>query len=432
MMNTIKTIKWRYNLVNGLYWLTVGLSLPLTILLMQKRGISLFEIGLTMGAYSLTIVLFELPTGGLADAIGRKQVALVAHVFMLFSGFFIVCAFSMPVFMAGMMLNGVGRALASGALDAWFVDALQSAEADTPLQPALAQVGTITLLALGVGTLSGGALPQLFPQLAADGTAILTPMATPLVLSIAIKCVVLALIVFLIDEVRPTSSQGNFRQRIAATPSVIWDGIALSWRNPILLQLLGTTLIGGLVLTGLETFWQPHFADLLGDTENTILFGIVMAGNFLVGMVANMLSVPLSRWLNHRYALVSAITRGLQGGSLLLLAAQDGVLGATIFFWLVYLNMGMESSPQATLVNMQISAERRSTMLSVQSLASYLGAFVGSAGLGWIAERSSIAVAWRGAAVILMLSCLLYILIDRRLTNEKAQPIPTHPQNNIG
>ena len=48
------------------------------------------------------------------------------------SGILILGAFSFPMVLAGFVLNGVGRALSSGALDAWFIDALQAADPDMP------------------------------------------------------------------------------------------------------------------------------------------------------------------------------------------------------------------------------------------------------------------------------------------------------------
>ena len=55
---------------------------------------SLFQIGILMGAYSLTIVLLEVPTGGLADAVGRKRVTQLAYAIGLSSGLVLIFAFS--------------------------------------------------------------------------------------------------------------------------------------------------------------------------------------------------------------------------------------------------------------------------------------------------------------------------------------------------
>ena len=103
----------------------------------------------------MIIVLLEVPTGGLADAIGRKRVTLIALLFTLVSEVAILFAFSLPMFLLFAVLSGTGRALISGAPVAWFIDSLQAADPEVDVQPALAQAGTFELFALAAGTLLG-------------------------------------------------------------------------------------------------------------------------------------------------------------------------------------------------------------------------------------------------------------------------------------
>jgi MFS family permease len=188
-MTRTMRIKWTYYSILSLFWLATGLPAALFILLAQARGLDLFQLGLVVGAYSLTIVLLELPTGGLADAIGRKRVAVLAYVCITLASLAFLLAFSFPALLCAFVLNGVGRALASGALDAWFVDALQAADPDVELQPALAQAGTFTLLSLGAGALLGSAIPGMFEHLPPDGSAVLTPLSMPIALALLVNAV---------------------------------------------------------------------------------------------------------------------------------------------------------------------------------------------------------------------------------------------------
>ena len=66
-MSSVKEIQRVYYLVISLFWLATALPISLLILLAQARGLDLFQVGIVMGLYSLTIVLLEVPTGGLAD-----------------------------------------------------------------------------------------------------------------------------------------------------------------------------------------------------------------------------------------------------------------------------------------------------------------------------------------------------------------------------
>jgi predicted MFS family arabinose efflux permease len=139
-----------------------------------------------------------------------------------------------------------------------------------------------------------------------------------------------------------------------------------------------------------------------------------MGGNFLFGMLGNMLATPLSRLLKKRYALASAIFQGTWGAAVFLLALQTSPLPATALFWLAYVNMSVVNSPHNALLNQQIPASQRSAMLSIASLASYAGAMAGGAALGYVAEHVSINAAWIISGVVLMVSLSLFLRVDLR------------------
>jgi len=412
-MRTVKEIQRIYHLVISLFWLATALPISLLVLFAQARGLDLFQVGIVMGLYSLTIVVLEVPTGGLADTIGRKRVAILAYSVTLLSGIVLLGAFSFPIFLFGFMLSGVGRALSSGALDAWFVDAIKAADPDIDLQPVLAKVGTFTLLSLGIGTLGGSLIPGFFTNLPADGSAIFTPLSMPLAIAGVVYLLLLMAVIFLVKEERSSTRENSWLDGVREIPSMIKTAVTLTRRNNILLFLLGATSVSGFVLLSLESFWQPYFANLFGGSEgNTVWFGVIMGGNFLVGMLGNMIVTPVSKVIGKRYGLVAAIFQGLRGIILIGLALQSNLPIAVLLFWLVYLNMGAVNSPHSTLLNEQIPSEQRSSMLSIESLASYLGSAVGGILLGYIAEQLSISIAWLISGGALVLSLFLYLKIE--------------------
>ena len=302
------------------------------------------------------------------------------------------------------------------------MDALQAAEPEIELQPKLAKAGTFTLTALGIGALLGSALPRLFAHLPADGTAVITPLAVPVLFSLLVKFILVLFVAFAVKEDRSADVTGSWRQGFQAVPIIVADAFQLSRQNPTIMLLLGAALAGGLAMVGIETFWQPRFAVLQhGNVENTLLFGVAMAGSFFAGVVGNMVSIPLSQKMKKRYGLLAAIARGLQGLFLILLAVQTAVPLFILLFWLVYLNMGVLGSPHDTLMNHEIPSERRSAMLSVQSLSSYLGGVIGAIGLGYLAENTGVSAAWIVAGSILMVSLFLYLRVDVRQRRAKRE-----------
>jgi len=373
----------------------------------------LFEIGLMIGAYSVTMLCLEIPTGGLADAIGRKRVAVLSFFFLIAGSVVFIFAFSFIAFVFSCILTGTGRALFSGSLDAWFIDSLQEADPGVNLQPALAKADTFTLFALGTGTLSGSAIPYLFGGLPQDGTDVFTPLAMPLVFAIGFKVIMLILTLVMVGEQNPPLNLKNVKKGIGDVPKLIRTGIDISRRNTVILMLFVIMLLSMLVLVSIEIFWQPQFANLFGGVEgNSIFFGLALGGSFFVAMAGNLLSIPLCKKFNQRFGLVSAIFQGMYAVFLLLLALQTSAFIAIIIFWLVYFNMGIVNSPHATLLNNEIPSKHRSSMLSINSFIGSIGAIIGTVVLSFIAEQGSISLSWLIGGAVLIVTVFIYLRID--------------------
>ncbi|UCH25463.1 MAG: MFS transporter [Trueperaceae bacterium] len=409
-MQRLSRVKQIYFAAEFLGWFGVGLVLPVSILLLQSRGLDLFEIGLLMGMYSLTIVVLELPTGGLADAIGRKPVTLLSYLFALASSLAFLVSFSMTFFVLSFVLLGVSRALASGALGSWFVDQLLEIDGDIDLQPPLAHANVFVIAGLCLGSLAGGWIPRRFDHLATDSMAVFTPLSMTLVFSIGIKLVNLMLVSLAVKEQRGSAS---LRPALGQIPSQLSTAFVEIRQNPTIMLVLATTFGGALALMSVETFWQPRFAGWLGS-ENTHVFGLLMTGAFTVGIIGNLASIPLSKWLKGRHALVAALAQAGGGMAVILLAFQTDSFTAAAFFWLFYLTGGVLGSPVAAIFNREVPSERRSSMQSVMSLAGYAGSFLGSAALGYVAKVNGIGTVWFVSGLILAASAGLFLLIDNR------------------
>lgn len=387
-----------FYLAKALFWFATALPVGLWVLFMQSRGFTLGQIGLFYGLYSLTVALLEVPSGTLADGWGRRQSVLLSVVFLIAAQLALLWAFSPTLLFAWAILYGAGRALVSGALEAWFVDRVREVAPGTDLQPLFARAGTAELLALTLGTLAGGALPELFAFLPED--AVLSPLSVALVASVGVKVVLVGVVWRGVREARA--------ERVAHTGffGLFKDAFALARRNPALRLLFVGSLLGGFAGAGLETFWQPRFAALLGP--QTFLLGAVLAGSFGAGVLGNLASVPLARVLKGRHARVAALGQGVAGLGLIVLAWQTRAFPAVLLFWFVYLARSVAGSPAQTLLNEQVPSHARAALLSVGSLFTYVGFFAGSAVLGGVAERVGVGAAWGVAGTALVLSAAVY------------------------
>ena len=406
-----------YYLVTTLHWFGLVMPMAVTVLLAQSRGITLTEVGLFMGLYSMVVAVLELPSGALADALGRKRAFLLGGALSIVARGIFLVAFDLGAFIAFAVVLGASRALTSGSLEAWFIDALLAEDPETDLQPELAAAGSFQLAGLAGGTLLGSALPPLFTSLPADATV--SPLAVPLVTSLVVQALVLALAASVIHEARVGATATDVRG--AVRPSAIVNLIARAVSSvagaPRLRLLLFVDFVVGAVLAASENLWQPYFAGLLpGDDvtsgDGTVLLGVIIGGSFGVGVLGNLLATRLARLMGKRHALVAAIFQVAQGLAFMLLALSGRFLLAAAVFWLTYLTRSGWNSPHAALFHRDVPTHRRSVMLSAQSLAGFAGAFVGSVALGALADASSIDAAWLVAGAVLLLSAVPYLRLD--------------------
>jgi len=416
MTLTLTQLKRRYFTITALFWFANVLPAAILVLFVQARGLDLLQVGFLFGAYGLTIVLLEVPTGGLADTMGRRRVTLIAVGVTLAAQLILVSAFSFWQFLAFAFVGGAGRALISGAPEAWFIDGLKTLDEEMDIQPPLAQAEVFSTTALALATLLGGFLPDWFAFLPNTETALLAPLSVP-ILGSALCFVLLGVAVStLMLEPRPIPNEEDDTAGIAKLGKLLKDAFVLSASSSTILLLLLVSVASGFALSGLETFWQPFFSNLLGEREgNTYLFGIILAGSFGLASLGSLASIGLSRLLKKRYALVAAVAEIGQIGAILFLALQTNALVAAPLFWLAYFSRGATSSPQATLLNNEVPNTKRSSILSIQSLTFALGGFLGSVGLGYLADTFSIQTAWlvAGASLIVAVACYLIIAVKQ-------------------
>jgi MFS family permease len=121
-------------------WFPVGLVIGVTTLLPLQRGLSLAEIGVIFSMQGFVVLGLELPTGGFADALGRRPVLLAAGVVALISGVLFITADTFGMFIIAMLLQGVFRALDSGPLEAWYVDTAHADDPDVKVSSAWASL----------------------------------------------------------------------------------------------------------------------------------------------------------------------------------------------------------------------------------------------------------------------------------------------------
>ena len=216
-----------YLFLSALRWFPVGLVIPVMVLLFRARGLDLAEISLLVSCYGITTAVCELPTGGLADVLGRRPVLMAAAVLFVAHALLHGLGQTLPVLALGSVVGGLARALDSGPLQAWFVDTVHGVDAEADLKPGLARGMAIGAAALGAGALAGGALVSLAP-LPTRGAAVVS-LSVPFLVSAAISVVSTVAIARWVREPARERRLG-FRAVIVRVPVTVRIGVRLAAR----------------------------------------------------------------------------------------------------------------------------------------------------------------------------------------------------------
>lgn len=394
-----------YSLVIFLNWFAAILPGGVIVLFAQSRGLTLSDIGLYIAIYGATVALLELPTGNLADVLGRKRVALIGYGLAVAAKLILLFAFSLPAFVAYSVFWGVARALGSGALEAWFVSTLRQIDPEVDLQPRLARTNTVELCALGGGALIGAALPGWWRATVPSHS--ISPLAVPVLASLLLHLLTLLVSGQVIRESpgpRPAVVSA-LRAGLLSLPARLREAGRTIRQDQFLPWLLLLEVLTGLMLAASETYWQPFFADhfTLGSRDTTV-FGVLLAGCFVAGMLGNLASGTLLRLVGRHVGILGTISQAAQATALILLAWQTSVWLAATLLWLTYFARTAFSSSFNALYNERLSDDRRSLMLSVLSMALFIGVSLGNLILGAVSNRWSISWAWTLTGSVLMVS----------------------------
>lgn len=392
-----------YYVVFGLYCCSWSLLGPVYPLFLLSRGLDLFQINAVLATYLITSFVFEVPTGALADLIGRKRSFLLSCVVRMSAYTLYAFAHSFTDCIIAEFIDAIGTTLASGALDAWAVDGMHAEGNRYPADRFFARAQMISrALMIGAGLVSGyvGEYSLTVPWLvAASGFAITAAVAATLM-----------------HEAPHREGMRAGVQR--AFGRTITEGFGAVRAAPVLLLICVVTLVGAFGVMPVYMLWPARIQALTG--QGTRLMGWVWA--FLnVAAVLGSALIPrlLGRMRRGRMLCVVALWRG---GALGVAAVAVGALPAVAGLLLQEVGSAVSEPLMQAWMNEHIAAEQRATVLSVRAMSFTLGGGAGLLCIGLLARRFGIPLAWCACASILACAAIGFIALERVGQAPAAEP----------
>ena len=396
MIDARATLRRRFVTLTALRWLSSGLLVPVFVVLLKARDLSVSQVGVIFAVYTGVAAILEVPTGGLADTWGRRPTLLTATATSMIG--FVGLSISADVFTLAVSASilAVGRALASGPLDAWFVDHMRTVEPGLDLTADLAAGARAQGLALAMGTVAGSVLPYAGHGMPTEGDAFVLRFSIPLLVAAALAAIELVCVNAYIDDSQPVEPArrrpaGSIRAAasIAATDSTV---------RRILIRF-------GLVGAGLAAFEiliPLRLTTLTGSASSAAtIYAVAFVVAFVLGALAAPASVPLTRRLPTPFTAAAASTAAAG------LVAMGASIPVTATAVLAVIGIEVLNSPAGPVLRNVLhdhaDATTRATVLSLLSLAAMAGAFLGSLSFPLVVAHTSMSVGLllAGGAIVL-------------------------------
>ncbi|MFZ5816096.1 MAG: MFS transporter [Bacillota bacterium] len=369
----------------------------------QMLGLNPMQLVLVGTALELTVVLFEVPTGVVADAYSRRLSVRIG-VFVLAAAYLMEGAIpwlGVLPFFAGVVLaeviRGVGETFLSGAREAWIADEI----GPDRMGPLLLQCAKVDRLMSILGIMLSAALANIslnLPYLA--GGLLLGLLAVYLLLAM--------------PEQGFTPQPREQRSNWQVMSSTFREGLQAVRGRPILMALLAISLIAGAASEGLGRLWEAHLLLTFRLAEASALppatwFSLIALAGSLLGIAAAHFARKHLDLSHPRRVTATLLTSaGLRTG-LILTFALAPAYGWAVGCVLALKALGAVSGPiYETWLNQQINSRTRATVLSMMGQADAVGQSGGGPLVGWVGTRFSLRAALVLAAGLLTPALAVY------------------------
>jgi len=374
--------------------LAASLIWGINTIFLLDAGLSNLEAFAANAFFTAGMVLFEVPTGIVADTIGRRVSYLLGTLTLMASTFLYVLLWQVGAplweWAIASMLLGLGFTFFSGAVEAWLVDALTATGYTGELETVFGRGQIVTGAAMLIGSVAGGFIARQ------------TSLGVPFVLRGLVLIVMFGLAFKLMHDIGFKPEKGG--RPTAEMRKIAANSVEYGWRRPAVKWLMVESLFTGGV--GIYAFYalQPYLLELYGDPQAYQVAGLVAA--IVAGaQIAGGIAAPRIRHLFHRR---TSATAGLSVVAL-------GLIGLVESFWAVIalivvwgLLFAATLPIRQTYLNGLIPSRQRATILSFDSMMSSTGGVWTQPLLGRAADAWGYAPSYLiGAGIsILALPCL--------------------------
>jgi DHA3 family tetracycline resistance protein-like MFS transporter len=337
-----------------------------------------------------SVLLFEIPTGVVADVISRKT-SVVIGMLMTGVGFMLYAVPTFVVVLVAQVVWGVGFTFVSGAFVAWLADEVgEQAAAPVYLQSTQRRMlGALLGIPAGVAL---GAVGLWLPIFAAGVGYV-------------------ALGLWLSAVMPETGFVRPERTERRASVETLHNARLTVRARPVLLVIFAVAALHGMSTEGFDRLWQYRLIKDIGlphvGIDTVVWFGLLQAAALLIGIAAMGRLRRRLKGAHHAGRVLSGVNLGMLVSVVVFALAGSFALAVAAYLVVTVLNQ-MTGPLYNTWINQDLDSRSRATVNSVGSQVDALGQVVGGPALGLIATTISVSTAMIAAALVRVPAAALF------------------------
>ena len=359
-------------------------------LLLLARGLTLVQISLIESIVIGTIFLMEVPTGVMADRIGRKWSIFAATVLLMSAEFIFIFARTFEWYVLVALLTGAGFAFASGAVEALVYDSLPPENREEAMKRAMGRVNSWGQIAFVIAPIIGGLI---------IGDASVENFIPAIALTV-VALLIGALVCLTLREPAIDTSEKK-----TSSMTLLRDGVHLLRHHQRLRRLAMLVVFTTPITSSLVTTLGPPY--LVQNDAAPFMAGVVLSVGSLLAAFTQRYAYKLEEWLGQGRAIAVLIL--LPGFMYWLLAAVAGPAATVLVMILMYGVNDMKDPLFSAYQNAFIESKNRATVLSLINMFLNLYAAIAMPIFAAIAETSLVNAFLAMGAMIMTWGMLLRV-----------------------
>lgn len=366
--------------------------IPVVVLFWQENGLSLTRIMILQAIYTLSIALFEVPTGVFADKIGRKQSLSIGAFILLAAAVVYSAGYNFWQFAIAEIIWGLGVTFTSGADSAFVYDTLKQTRKKHDFKKIWGHAKSLEYLAAGIAAVLGGFVATY---------------------SLRLNWVLVAfsmLFLFFVSlSFQEPKHYKKLKQKKYLVHTVECFKESLTNRNLLFLLLFSSLLstMWGVALW----FYQPYMNQ---SGLKIIYFGLVWASFSVFSIIGSKYAYKIEEKLKEKFSFWLIILANVLS---LIFMSYWFVVWGVIFIFMQQFIRGFANPLLQDYTNKHLTSEKRATLLSIQNLSGKLMFSIFGPLFGYFADKYSLSTTLLITGVSFLLAFSLLMLWLKKKEN---------------